>query len=252
MAGQGEPVSEDPRAHNFNSTVTVAPDGAVLAHCRKSFLYSTDETWASEGAAGFYSGTLPLCAAPAAAETCRVAMGICMDINPYKFEAPFHKFEFGNHARECGAELVVLSMAWSSFKLTSEEIQDRALEPDLETLSYWVTRFTPLRDDGGTSSSVILVMANRCGSEHETVYAGTSTVMRMTGEQVELWDVLGKGEERCLVVNTEQVGLRVSSYRFCRLMCVGTQLQVGNAAKINQGPVQQRNHSGAQKLERKR
>jgi len=186
------------QTNNFNSTVTVAPDGEILAHYRKSFLYVTDETWASEGS-GFYAGVLPLRGVP-----CRVAMGICMDINPYKFQAPFKKCEFANHAMISGADLVVLSMAWSSLQLTPEDLRNHALEPDLATLSYWVSRFGPLQQKE-TSSSTILVIGNRCGTEHGTNYVGTSTVMRLCGERVDLWEVLGIGEERCLVVDTATV-----------------------------------------------
>lgn len=193
-------ASTSPFGNNFNSTVTVAPDGKILAHYRKSFLYMTDETWASEGS-GFYAGVLPLRGG------CRVAMGICMDINPYKFEAPFEKCEFATHAVTSGAELVVLSMAWSSLQLTSEDLKDHALQPDLATLSYWVSRFRPLQEKD-TNVPTILVMSNRCGTEHDTNYAGTSTVMRLCGERVDLWEVLGKGEERCLVVDTEMVRQR--------------------------------------------
>jgi len=51
----------------------------------------------------------------------------------------------------------------------------------------------------------ILVMANRCGIEGEVCYAGTSTVTRVGRGKIGLWGICGKGEERCLVVNTDDV-----------------------------------------------
>lgn len=43
----------------------------------------------------------------------KAAAGICMDINPYKFEAPWTAYEFANHARESRAKLVIVSMVCS-------------------------------------------------------------------------------------------------------------------------------------------
>ena len=62
---------------NYNSAVIIAADGHIVAHYRKSFLYSTDATWAVEGP-GFHAGTLPL-----RKNELAVTMGVCMDINPY-------------------------------------------------------------------------------------------------------------------------------------------------------------------------
>ena len=44
-------------------------DGETIANYRKSFLYYTDETWALEGADGFYDGEIKGLG--------NVAMGIC-------------------------------------------------------------------------------------------------------------------------------------------------------------------------------
>jgi protein N-terminal amidase len=52
----------------FNSSVTLNPEGNVVVNYRKSFLYYTDETWASEGP-GFFGGEIPALG--------NVAMGIC-------------------------------------------------------------------------------------------------------------------------------------------------------------------------------
>ena len=52
----------------YNSVIVVNEDGETIANYRKSFLYSTDETWALEGD-GFYSGAINGLG--------EVAMGIC-------------------------------------------------------------------------------------------------------------------------------------------------------------------------------
>jgi protein N-terminal amidase len=52
----------------YNSAVTVNADGEIIANYRKSFLYYTDEAWASEGS-GFFACRV--------ANLGNVAMGIC-------------------------------------------------------------------------------------------------------------------------------------------------------------------------------
>ncbi|KAH0008518.1 carbon-nitrogen hydrolase, partial [Aureobasidium melanogenum] len=78
-----------PEGKRYNTVVSISPDGTVAASYRKTFLYYTDETWASEGDTGFYNGTL--------GSIGQACMGICMDINPRRFEAPWSAYEFANH-----------------------------------------------------------------------------------------------------------------------------------------------------------
>ena len=74
-----------------NAMCVIGRDGAILHHYRKHFLYETDETWADPGPS-FISVDLP--------DYGRVGFGICMDLNPHQFTAPFNRFEFGHfHAR---------------------------------------------------------------------------------------------------------------------------------------------------------
>ncbi|RDL35217.1 uncharacterized protein BP5553_07148 [Venustampulla echinocandica] len=194
-AGYPEKVDVSPKwpagPEYYNSAITVNPDGETVANYRKSFLYYTDETWALEGS-GFYSGTID--------DLGNVAMGICMDLNPYKFEAPWNAWEFAYHILHRESNLVVLSMAW----LTREDITtfSRApQEPDMETLSYWLSRLEPvIRAE--TIGEIIVVIANRCGSEEEVVYAGTSTVLGINQGEVNVYGILGRGEKELLVVDT--------------------------------------------------
>ncbi|KIW09294.1 uncharacterized protein PV09_00211 [Verruconis gallopava] len=195
-------ISEDSKQHdapqaNYNSTVTVSPAGEIIATYRKRFLYYTDETWALEGdgctsSYGFYNGNLgPLG---------DVAMGICMDINNYKFLSPWTAYEFANHVISSNTPLVVLSMAWLT-RMTKEELEVDKEKPDLETLSYWIERFSPLRENTEGRQTVIVV-ANRCGIEEDACYAGTSSVIRLDGRgAVEIFDLCGKNEERLMVVD---------------------------------------------------
>ncbi|KAL2068253.1 hypothetical protein VTL71DRAFT_16351 [Oculimacula yallundae] len=196
-AGYPEKVDITPKwpanPEYYNSAVTVNAEGETVANYRKSFLYYTDETWALEGS-GFFDGTI--------AGLGNVAMGICMDLNPYKFEAPWNAWEFSYHVLRKEANLVILSMAW----LTREEARSFSRtpkEPDMDTLSYWLARLEPLiRAEG--DDEIIVVLANRCGVEGDAVYAGTSAVLGIQNGEVKVYGILGRGERELLVVDTTQ------------------------------------------------
>ena len=198
-------ISADEGTIAYNSLVIVSAAGDVVAHYRKSFLYYTDQTWAKEGS-GFYAGVLPI---GGVGMQVKAAAGICMDINPYKFEAPWTLFEFANHAREARARVVILSMAWLTH-LSLEELASQAMQPDTNTVAYWVERLRPLMDDAtGSEQEVIIVCANRSGTEGvtpiigEVKYAGSSCVMALRkGQEVKIWDIFGRAQEGVLLVNT--------------------------------------------------
>lgn len=213
---------------NFNSTVTVSPSGQVLANYRKSFLYYTDETWAEEGFRYTATG-MPFFVTPALGHLGAVGHGICMDINPYRFEAPWAHYEFPTMMLRHHVKLVVLSMAWLT-RLTPEDTRAEPERPDMETVAYWLERFFPFVDTQ-PQEPIVVVFANRCGSEGGTrgetqmphgetielgsrvAYAGSSCVMGFQNGSVKLWEqhegphqgdvgLLGKGEEAVLVVDT--------------------------------------------------
>ncbi|KAH8821719.1 carbon-nitrogen hydrolase [Xylogone sp. PMI_703] len=177
----------------YNSIVTVNRSGDVVANYRKTHLYYTDETWALEGR-GFYGGRLEGLG--------DVAMGICMDVNPYKFEAPFNAWEFAYHVLDCEANLVILSMAWLTYD--GPEVQrEYPDKPDMHTLSYWLRRLEPVIR-GDTEGEIIVVFANRTGVEDNAVYAGTSNVLGIDAGEVKVYGILGRGERELLVVDTNE------------------------------------------------
>lgn len=120
--------------------------------------------------------------------------------SPYKFEAPWHAFEFAFHVLEVESNLVIISMAW----MTREEprlFTRMPNEPDMETLTYWVTRLEPLiRSDN--EDEIIVVFCNRSGNEDEAMYAGTSAVIGIHEGEVKVYGLLGRGERELLVVDT--------------------------------------------------
>ncbi|KAM0518538.1 hypothetical protein ACHAPE_004302 [Trichoderma viride] len=177
----------------YNSAITVNGDGETVANYRKAHLYYTDETWALEGSHGFLGQRIPGLG--------QTAMGICMDLNPYKFEASWNKFEFGQHVLDSGARLVIVPMAW----LTNDEQQEflsTLHDPDTMSLLYWVSRFEPLIRARSTQE-VIVVFANRCGTEDETTYVGTSAVIGIQSGEIHVYGIMARGETGLLVVDTD-------------------------------------------------
>ncbi|KAF2404430.1 N-terminal asparagine amidohydrolase-like protein [Trichodelitschia bisporula] len=177
---------------NYNSSVTIAPNGRILGAYRKRFLYYTDETWAAEGDSptGFFAGELGALG--------KVSMGICMDINPYKFMSPWRDYEFATHVLDRCTPVAVVSMAFLT-RLTLHELGELPLRPDEETFAYWIERFQPLVESVDTTT--VVVFANRCGTEGSACYAGTSSVILVQNGKVSIYDVVGKMEEKCLVVD---------------------------------------------------
>ena len=177
----------------YNSTVTVAPNGRVVANYRKSHLYYTDESWASEGEPAFFTREI--------SELGFVALGICMDINPYRFVAPWDKYEFASNALAAKTPIIAVSMAWVS-RLSKEELMDNPKQPDISTVKYWIERFSPFLHSHSQKPTVI-ICANRCGNEGHVCYAGSSIVMSIQDGKVKVRGIVGRYEERCLVTEVE-------------------------------------------------
>ncbi|KAK7432741.1 hypothetical protein QQZ08_000601 [Neonectria magnoliae] len=177
----------------YNSAIVVSYEGDTVANYRKTHLYYTDETWALENPKGFFGKPLPGLG--------RVSIGICMDLNPYKFQTPWDTFEFANHVVNSRTRLVVVSMAW----ITQENPQLFGQEPqeaDMNTLTYWISRLEPIIR-AEWDEEVIVVFANRTGSEDEVTYAGTSAVVGIKSGEVWVYGILGRGDKELLVVDTD-------------------------------------------------
>ncbi|KAL4916809.1 carbon-nitrogen hydrolase, partial [Aspergillus aurantiobrunneus] len=237
----------------YNSLLVVDEEGNVLLNYRKTFLYYTDETWASEGRAelGFHQLTFPQTKSgslraraegeaailppppPPSGDSGKVgneiatSFGICMDINPYRFEAPYTAYEFAHRVLDSKSQLVILSMAWLTL-LSREELDTLAGQPELDTFNYWIQRFMPLlrkqmahsvnADDNGTAADsaekkIILVFANRAGEEDGTPsvarYAGTSTIVAVSQRQHPNPNIPGSGTGNSSSDDEQQMPLDV-------------------------------------------
>ena len=93
-------------------------------------------------------------------------------------------------------------MAWLTLD-DQPEFTSLPHEPDFSTLSYWTMRLEPLIR-AESDDEIIVVFANRCGTEGETLYAGTSAVLGIRGGEVNVYGLLGRCEKKLLVVDTNQ------------------------------------------------
>lgn len=92
----------------YNSAILINEQGNVIFNYRKTHLFETDKIWGcSESPDGFQSFDLPF-----KNSKIRTTIGICMDLNPYEFKAPFEKYEFANHAFKEKCQLILIPTAW--------------------------------------------------------------------------------------------------------------------------------------------
>lgn len=138
----------------YNAMCVVNREGKLFHIYRKHFLYYDDERWANPGPS-FSAINIP--------EFGTTGFGICMDLNPYKFESDYYLFEFANFHLTKKSKLVLCAMAW--IEDPSEEISDPT--------AYWIDRLRPLNRSG-----CCVLIANRLGKEGESVFCGRSSVIQ--------------------------------------------------------------------------
>jgi protein N-terminal amidase len=176
----------------FNSVCLVDREGKVVTIYDKHFLYEQDELWATEGE-GFKCMDTALG---------RVGFGICMDLNPKQFLAPFTDFEFANFQLESGAKLLFLSMAWlypNKVNPATLEVNTRK-ENEFRMINYWLNRLFPILQHENESPVYVLI-CNRTGSENETHFGGVSCCFKIHNGEVGLLGYLNSLEEAALIVD---------------------------------------------------
>jgi protein N-terminal amidase len=201
----------------YNSLLIVNPAGQIHTIYRKHFLYSTDESWATEGD-GFMVVDLSF---NEGKNVVRVAPAICMDLNPKKFEARFEDYELATFAVENNVDAVIAIMAWLDSSSKDSDGEEDANEPGSdwrdaqEYIGYWVHRLTPLLTKSGApgSKDVIFIACNRVGTEggmflskhsltlaeiyrlSDSTFCGTSAFVQLSHTPVVLAHAKRKGEE---------------------------------------------------------
>ncbi|CAI4045113.1 hypothetical protein SUVZ_10G2490 [Saccharomyces uvarum] len=116
----------------YNSVLVIDPEGKQVFNYRKTFLYDTEENWdCGENPEGFQTFPMhfPKCAKLPDEKsftrdvTLLSSIGICMDLSPYKFKAPFNHFEFSSFCVDNNVELILCSMAWlNSTSITDKQV----------------------------------------------------------------------------------------------------------------------------------
>ncbi|RUS34154.1 hypothetical protein BC938DRAFT_482244 [Jimgerdemannia flammicorona] len=146
--------------------------GNLIATYQKSFLYYTDERWADEGP-GFISLQIERLG--------KVGIGICMDLNPYKYRKA-SAFEFANFHREHQTQIILCPMNWLDSNpspsernpqkpqnSTDSDSDDETTSEDenvsWSSLAYWKGRLSPLYANDEADSlrrpKVIFASCNR-------------------------------------------------------------------------------------------
>eukprot|EP01007_Sphenomonas_quadrangularis_P000272 NODE_1111_length_997_cov_167.838608_g921_i0.p1 GENE.NODE_1111_length_997_cov_167.838608_g921_i0~~NODE_1111_length_997_cov_167.838608_g921_i0.p1 ORF type:complete len:287 (-),score=56.73 NODE_1111_length_997_cov_167.838608_g921_i0:137-976(-) len=177
----------------YNSAVVVLPDGTVTERYDKHFLYVTDKTWSQEGTE-FKSLQIDSLG-------CRLGLGICMDINPYEFKAPFTDFELANFHKASGSKIIAFCSNWCNCHPDDPPAAKKRVPPALETIQYWLSRLEPL-----IGQDVFFVAANRVGKEPlaplgkdgATTFVGASCTLSL--KKPHLIGSLNNSEEKVLVV----------------------------------------------------
>ncbi|CAG8454140.1 11857_t:CDS:2 [Scutellospora calospora] len=196
MVGYPQIIKGNPDKY-YNSVCFIGRNSDLIETYQKTHLYTTDENWADEGP-GFKSIYVPGLG--------KVGFGICMDLNPYRFEADFMAFEFARFHLQQQTDIILCSMAWLSSVSNNQ-------------INYWCRRLLPLyydvygndeesqtdRQNLGANGNrkVLFVVANRTGTEKGTNFCGTSCVIYISSQkQISPLNILNDHEETVMVVDT--------------------------------------------------
>lgn len=203
----------------YNSCAVFNRTGELIYNYRKTFLYETDEKWGclENPEKGFTPIPLQFNTKDTKggdgdgtnSGEVLTNFGICMDLNPYKFEAPFNKFEFSAKCYHNKAKLIICPMAWLSSQspsikteLTQEEKLDQAKQlkllsdPCNETINYWILRFFPFLKHKysffpkwwSSRDKVSVLICNRVGKEEDVVYGGSSCILQFNNKEASTSD----------------------------------------------------------------
>jgi len=172
---------QDEEGGRYNTAVFVDREGNVVHQYHKHFLFSTDYKWGCQPGPGFSWKHLRC-----GDEIVRTSIGICMDLNPKEYLAPFDIFEYATFLLENDVRLIILPMAW-----LLPVGADRKLS-SVSSVEYWITRLGPLIGDEQVRT---VIVCNRTGEEEDAVYAGTSCVLQIGKGHIRVVSMLAREEE---------------------------------------------------------
>lgn len=177
LIGFAQKIQELQVKHVYNAMGIVSNTGELLKVYHKTQLYPpVDPLWARPGE-GFLAMDLNVArlnGEPGKPVKC--CIGICMDLSPDRFEAPFEAYELSSFAVKNNAELLLCSMAWLDIgpqpdpNLTES---GKSLEEVEEQLDHWTARCTPIWN----LKNRTVAICNRVGVEDEAIFTGISCVL---------------------------------------------------------------------------
>ncbi|KAI9291787.1 carbon-nitrogen hydrolase [Neoconidiobolus thromboides FSU 785] len=152
----------------YNSCVVIDPNGMILHHYQKHFLYLIDERWAMSG--------------PSFSTFCyqqkKLGIGICMDLNNSNELDSFMKFEFATYHHQMKTEIIIITMNWI--------LSDKLF---YFNLFYWLFRLSPLLKE--LEKEIIIIGCNRIGTEKDITFTGTSFAIKFSKQ-------LQQSSENCI------------------------------------------------------
>jgi protein N-terminal amidase len=150
----------------YNSQYIIDHNGKLLHNYRKYFLYETDKKWCSEGSS-FLSFKTELIKHN---RSIQIGTGICMDINPKDFVAPWDEYEFATFHKQNKSQLLLLSANWL-------DRSDGSEDSSLEKQTYWLNRLKPFVTS--EHDNCYFAISNRVGSDGDVLFCGASCVMAL-------------------------------------------------------------------------
>jgi protein N-terminal amidase len=177
----------------YNSCMIVDKAGNALPSYRKHFLYEMDILWCIEGEDfGFmeietHTGFLV-----------KLGIGICMDLNPKEFKAPWEAMEFSTFCLMNNVDVILFLTNW-----IDSEPEKNSKKEVLSIINYWVQRLEPFLVNK-IYKPVYFLAADRCGKERETNFIGCSCALKIDEKnKPTLLKFLDKKEESSIFVTCE-------------------------------------------------
>eukprot|EP00924_Labyrinthula_sp_SR-Ha-C_P000664 augustus_masked-scaffold_7-processed-gene-0.42-mRNA-1 protein AED:0.07 eAED:0.11 QI:0/-1/0/1/-1/1/1/0/294 len=168
----------DEMGNLYNSQYVADKHGDMVSLYDKSHLYEADETWATEGT-GFKTISMNFIDVNENLQVLKAGLGICMDINPKGFKAPYEKYELSTFHQDQAVDLLLFSSNWCT----------HGEEPNsFQTINYWFDRLKPLYSSN-SGKKTYFCCADRVGTETNdlleqgkegvTPFCGTSCVISL-------------------------------------------------------------------------
>lgn len=177
MIGFPQRIREEGVKQIYNAMGIVSNLGELIKVYHKTQLYPpVDPLWARPGD-GFCVLDLNIARLDGErGHPVKCCIGICMDLSPDRFEAPFEAYELSTFAVKNGAEVILCCMAWLDIGPVPDPHRTeggKSSEETLETMSHWTARCTPF----WKFKNRTFATCNRTGQEEGAIFTGTSCVI---------------------------------------------------------------------------